>query len=155
MVDGKIYAIGGHTDGGWDNIVSAVEEYDPATDTWTEKADMPVKTGSLSTNVVNDRIYAIGGVTPEGWTSAVYEYNPKTDRWTEKTAMSFARAVLSTSTVNGKIYAIGGCTVAGTALSTVEEYDPEFTGKTITSKGKLATSWGKLKATRRGHQYPR
>ena len=40
VVDGKIYAIGGTTD--WQDIALAVvEEYDPATDTWSRKANMP------------------------------------------------------------------------------------------------------------------
>ena len=56
--NGKIYAIGGGLQGvGF----STVEEYDPATDTWTKKADMPTGRFALSTSVVNGKIYAIGG----------------------------------------------------------------------------------------------
>ena len=41
IVDGKIYAIGGEI-GGFGNLsVSTVEMYDPKTDTWERKADMP------------------------------------------------------------------------------------------------------------------
>ena len=38
-----------------------MEEYDPATDTWVRKADMPTARYGLSTCVVNGKIYAIGG----------------------------------------------------------------------------------------------
>jgi hypothetical protein len=38
-VDGKIYAVGG-IGGLWWNI-AAVEVYDPVTDTWVKKTDMP------------------------------------------------------------------------------------------------------------------
>lgn len=84
-VNGKIYLIGG-----WDGIgdweasvpLAAVQEYDPTTDTWTKKADMPTPRLELGTSVINGRIYAIGGAaaadldqgvatveeyTPEGW----------------------------------------------------------------------------------------
>jgi hypothetical protein len=36
-VNNKIYAIGGYSG----SVLRTVEEYDPATDTWTRKADMP------------------------------------------------------------------------------------------------------------------
>jgi len=139
VVNGKIYAIGG--DGG--NYLpaptlSVVEEYDPATDTWTKKADMPTPRGSLCTAVVNGKIYAIGGITGIAGgggplVSIVEEYDPVTNTWTQKSAkMPTPRSLFSVSVVNGKIYAIGGdrrninvnniVNPYGTSL--VEEYDP-------------------------------
>ena len=126
VVNGKIYAIGGTlsggTLGGLSQLTPIVEEYDPATDTWTRKADTPTARAALATTVVNGKIYAIGG-----WNSGnpnlstVEEYDPETDTWTTKTDMPTGRAFLSAAAVNGKIYAIGGYS---TILSTVEEYDP-------------------------------
>jgi len=115
-VNGKIYAIGGGL-GGPGPSVSTVEEYDPVTDTWTEKADMPTAREGVSTSVVNGIIYAIGG-TPAG--NVVEAYDPATDTWTKKADMPISRVYLSTSAVNGKIYAIGG----SGAPSTVDEYNP-------------------------------
>jgi len=78
VVDGKICAIGGY-DYGNDVTVSTVEVYDPQTDTWTKGVDIPVPTEGMSTSVVNERIYVMGGwSTPTGNgedganTSAVY-----------------------------------------------------------------------------------
>ena len=62
VVNGKIYVIGGGKTGG--TMASTVEEYDPATDTWTKKADMPTARWRLSTRAVNGKIYAIGGAGP-------------------------------------------------------------------------------------------
>jgi N-acetylneuraminic acid mutarotase len=128
-VDGKIYAIGGllrTTPSGPETPSSAVEAYDPATDTWTQKAPMPTPRVALSTSVVNGKIYAIGGIYGNGGAlfRTVEEYDPATDTWTTKTPMPTARAIfLSSSVVNGIIYVIGG--VRGeTALSKVEAYDP-------------------------------
>jgi hypothetical protein len=38
-----------------------VEVYDPATDTWTKKPDMPTARGELSACAVGGKIYAMGG----------------------------------------------------------------------------------------------
>ena len=93
-VNGKIYAIGGHS-----SLVnlSTVEEYDPTTDKWAKKADMPTARSLLSTSAVNGRIYAMGGLTGDGWlTGAVEEYDPAADKWTKKADMLTARSGLST-----------------------------------------------------------
>ena len=84
-VNGKIYAIGGviagePADPDWDT--RHVEEYDPATDTWTRKADMPIQRSCFSASVVDGKIYVIGGVTGnlhEPSISTVQEYDPVTD----------------------------------------------------------------------------
>jgi hypothetical protein len=105
--------------------------YDPATDTWSAKANMPTARLWLSASSVSGRMYAVGGCTSpfSATMSTVEEYDPVMNTWTTKAEMSTARKGLSTSTVNGKIYAIGGTSVAGwsTPLSTVEEYDTGFT----------------------------
>ena len=116
-VDGKIYVIGGTTArSGFGNLgtkggmtLSIVEEYDPATDTWTEKADMPTARTDLSTCVVNGKIYAIGGNDDTDVILSVVEvYDPATDTWAEIPDLQVQRYNLSTCTINGKIYAIGG-----------------------------------------------
>jgi len=141
VVDGKIYAIGGFiraTTGGAESRSSAVEAYDPATDTWTEKAPMPTARGFLATSVVNGKIYAIGGATAAGGTylSTVEEYDPVTDTWTTKAPMPTRRGIASASAVNGIIYVIGGGS-SGTVFSTVEAYDPAT--DTWTTKAPLPT----------------
>jgi len=144
VVDGKIYAIGGDLRGrGAPLSTSTVEEYDPATDTWTAKADMPKARYGLSTSVVDGKIYAFGGartcVTPAF--STVEEYDLAMDTWTTKADMPKARIYFSTSAVNGKIYAIGGARQATwLPLRTVHEYSPAadtWTTKADMPKGKV------------------
>jgi len=89
---------------------------------WRRRANMPTPRWSLSTAVVNGKIYAIGGLTVNDALSTVEEYNPVTDTWTKKAGMPTPRGTLSTAVVDGKIYAIGGWDV--NAFSTVEEYNP-------------------------------
>lgn len=130
VVNGKIYAIGGRSwleeDGVVKNTVAeTVEEYDPATDTWSKKADMPTAKHSFGVGVVNNKIYVIGGYQ-DGPLTTVEEYDPKTDKWTQKTDVPTKRAAFGTCVANGKIYTIGGGTWEAPFLnfSTVEEYDP-------------------------------
>ena len=63
VVDGKIYAIGGfayNPDIGVGKALATVEEYDPATDTWTTKAGMPSEKEYPPTSVVDGKIYVLG-----------------------------------------------------------------------------------------------
>jgi len=102
-----------------------VEVYDPSTDTWEKKDDMPLPR-TTSTCVANGKIYAVGGTNENSILSITQEYDPATDTWTRKADMPTARNTAITA-VNGKIYAIGGIIVSGgepLSVPTVEEYDP-------------------------------
>jgi N-acetylneuraminic acid mutarotase len=107
---------------------ATVEEYDPETDTWTRKADMPTRRTFLCSCVVDGKIYVMGGVTaPEGHEpSALEVYDPATDTWTRKAEIPTARSMLSASATDGKIYAMGGTqgSLGGPGTSKMEEYDP-------------------------------
>jgi N-acetylneuraminic acid mutarotase len=135
-VDGIIYAIGG-SEGrpAGDRDLSTVEAYDPSTDTWTKKTDMPSARCTSAAAVVDGIIYVIGGVfaTPAGYQtgdveilSTVEAYDPATDTWTRKADMPTARAWHAACVVDGRIYVSGGDTKwsAGPVLTTVEVYDP-------------------------------
>ncbi len=121
-VNGKIYVIGGIKS--FPFAVKTVEEYDPETETWKDKRDMP-DTGGGSACVVNDKIYVIGGSKGlNQFLSRVVVYDPKLDKWEEKSDMPTPRSLHAVASVDGKIYAIGGWNNNG-LLSAVEEYDPE------------------------------
>ncbi|MBN1294557.1 MAG: T9SS type A sorting domain-containing protein [Candidatus Latescibacteria bacterium] len=127
-VNGKIYTVGGGTrNSGSPIVLGMVEEYDPATDTWTTKADIPTPRWGHSVCAVNGKIYAIGGLLDwfETYTGSVEEYDPATDTWTTKTPMPATPGFHAACAVNGKIYVIGGATSRQNSLScTVEEYNP-------------------------------
>ncbi len=123
VVNNKIYAIGGYKYNYYSSgFLNTVEEYDPATDTWQQKTNMPTARFGLAVGVVNNKIYAIGGYNDNGFLNTVEEYDPATDTWQQKTNMPTARDRLAIGVANNKIYAIGGCYWRN--LNTVEEYDP-------------------------------
>ena len=125
VVAGKIYVIGGLcTIGEWNpqwEALTRVDEYDPKTDTWTRKADMPTVRAYTSTSVVNDKIYVFGDLGDEP-VPIVEVYDPATDTWAEQTELPTQRRRFTTSVVDGVIYVIGGNDwVSRTGL--VEAYD--------------------------------
>lgn len=125
VVDGKIYAFGGL------KVVAGsplrtVEMYDPATDTWTPKADMPIAGNLASVAAVEGKIYVIGGFQH----TQVHMYDPVTDAW-ERRADTPAGAgwrhwAGGVGVVDGKIYVFGGAT--GRVLESTWEYDPAADG---------------------------
>ena len=136
VVDGKIYVFGGN---GviWrrgqpiHKIFSTLDVYNPATNTWEQKADMLTARSVPSTAVANGKIYAVGGWAAGGQAivpinNLVEVYDPAVDKWTQKREMPTRRMWLGTAVVNGKIYAIGGESEEPRILGTVEEYNPAF-----------------------------
>jgi N-acetylneuraminic acid mutarotase len=129
----KIYCIGG----------PANNVYDPAADTWEAKTPMPTSRHFLDANVVNGKIYLIGGLAlePTPWQNKMVNdphfklisysssdknevYDPVTDSWTEKAPLPYAVAFYSSAVVNNKIYVISGSTRDG-ITGFVQVYDPQ------------------------------
>jgi hypothetical protein len=137
VVNGKIYVIGGldipddaaEDDPGRD--LFTVEVYDPHTDTWERRTDMPTPR-ELANNapVVNGKSYVIGGwqqgvqVSGESGVATVEVYDPAADTWEQGTDMPTPRGAFGISKVDGKIYVIGGGPSRNPFLPTVEMYDP-------------------------------
>ncbi len=143
VVDGKIYIIGGTDDlYGWASYWSTVFAYDPETDTWARKADMPTGRARLATAVVDDKIYVIGGAPHRDADIATVEmYDPRADAWTRKADLPRGRNWFSASAVDGKIYAIGGKIYPSEAMvATLEVYDPST--DTWTRKADMPTARG-------------
>ncbi len=150
VVDGKIYVIGG----GRRNharilaTLATVEVYDPATDTWEKRADMPTARFHLSANTVNGIIYAIGGFSDLGLRAlqTVEAYDPATDTWDTMAAMPEGRSGFSTSVVDEKIFVFASYREF---RRTVLIYTPPFrTPRSVDPVGKVATTWGRVKTGR-------
>jgi N-acetylneuraminic acid mutarotase len=170
VVDGKVYAIGGwgydRPEGGWESIdrtatgqdFPTVEAYDPKTDTWATRADMPTPRSHMTVSALGGKIYAIGGGArivagrSGEWLPRLEVYDTATNRWARAADMPTPRNVMSSCVVDGGIYVMGGAFGRGSAssaeellrtmrtLSVVEIYDPD-SGR-WTRGADLATSRG-------------
>jgi N-acetylneuraminic acid mutarotase len=76
----RIYVIGGATTSyaRWEtyNVINLTQIYDPETDTWTTGAPMLTPREDFGIAVVNDEIYAIGGVKEEKYLAVNEKYTP-------------------------------------------------------------------------------
>ena len=152
-VDNIIYAIGGNNG----TEVGTVDEYDPSTDSWTSKADMPTPRVNHAAAAVNGKIYVFGGEAAGSDLASVEEFDPATNTWTTKSPMPTARRNAAAAVVGNVIYVVGGCSVScyydGTgALATVERYDPA-TDTWLTSAPMPTARWALAAATLNGRIY--
>ena len=128
VVDGKIYIIGGRDANDTNTpkqVVSTVEVYNPATDSWATGPSLPVALANQMTIAVNGKIYAIGG-NEEFATDTrdvVQEFDPATQQWTPKTPMPDQRASAAVSVNNGLIYIVAGAG-PGVTYNSLLWYDP-------------------------------
>jgi N-acetylneuraminic acid mutarotase len=115
VLNGIIYTIGGNK-GAQNNETptTTVEAYDPATDTWTIKANLNSPRKYCDACVLNDKIYVFGGKGGGHnvctiWPWHVEVYDPAADTWTE-VAKTPTRVMVSASVApfNGKVYVSGG-----------------------------------------------
>lgn len=152
VVDEKIYLIGGRMPAGLYQIVpsSSNDVYDPATDSWSQMAPIPVPVMGYASAVLDDKIYIIsGGTTDVDFlpTNLVQIFNPATNQWTNgtqiPTGVCYSRACATTGLLAPKrVYVIGGTNTAYdrsayyNVMNLNQAYDPE-TDKWTTGKPML------------------
>ena len=140
VVNGTIYVFGGYHSKdrflqNW-KMADHVEAYDPRTDTWTQKKEMPISRFYFGLGVVDGKVYLIGGTAglgegQEQRMDRVDIYDPATDTWAKGPKMPTRRNPGGVAVVSSRIYVIGGegwplpqGWGAGPFLGSIEEYDP-------------------------------
>ena len=121
----------------------AVEEYDPATDTWRARASIPTPRNHAVAGVVNGKVYVIGGRVGGAYISSgssnvgvVEEYDPASDRWgAPRARMPSARSAFATGVYQGKIYVTGG---------EGQDYRSMFTFRAFEAYDPATNSWTTL-----------
>jgi hypothetical protein len=141
--EGKIYAIGGTTED-WENVFyKVVEVYDPLTNSWTKKADMPTGRWGHISCVINGLIYTIDGRSGPTSSKMNEVYDPVLDIWITKAPLQQARTGLAGGVINNRIYAVGGHNGPPIVfLSSCEEYvidlvNAKSESEVITDKNEL------------------
>jgi hypothetical protein len=107
-------------------------EYDIPTNTWTQKANLPVERSNVSTFAVGNKGYMIGGSYSQNGTtyysSDTWEYDPANDSWQQKADFSWLAYKGATGfSIGNKGYLVNGempATYPIVYLNTLLEFDP-------------------------------
>ncbi|XP_028822781.1 kelch-like protein 24, partial [Denticeps clupeoides] len=114
---GKLFVIGGVPEN--NGFSNKVQCYDPDTNSWTLKSDIPIAKPNITAVSFNNLIYVTGGLT-----KAIYCHDPAVDSWMH-VANTFSKLEsCSMSVCGGKIYILGGRGETGEATDTILCYDP-------------------------------
>jgi N-acetylneuraminic acid mutarotase len=97
------------------NVVPTVEEYDPATNTWTTRRSLLLARNHHVTVGVGSRLYTIGGRVGSAFISGtsnnvdlIEMYDPATDLWSPRMRMPTARSAIGAGVYNNHIVVVGG-----------------------------------------------
>ena len=93
--------------------VDRIYIYDPALNTWTQGATIPVsrRRGSAGLTLFDNKFYIVSGIQDghrSGWVAWTDEYDPVTGIWTVLPDAPQARDHFHVGLINGKIYCAGG-----------------------------------------------
>ncbi|MBN8705684.1 MAG: hypothetical protein J0L62_07390 [Bacteroidetes bacterium] len=77
---GELFVISGRKDDLRFNL-GTVESFNPVTQIWTKRADIPTARGGLGSAVLNDKIYTFGGEMVWHCLDQMERYDPLTDTW--------------------------------------------------------------------------
>ena len=121
----KFYLMGGRG-------ISAIQAYDPATNSWTNRAAPPVELNHFQALTIGGLVYAPGAFTGafphETAVAQLYMYNPMRDKWLTGTTIPAARRRGSAGAVayKNKIYLVCGIKDGHYAgwVKWFDEYDP-------------------------------
>jgi N-acetylneuraminic acid mutarotase len=119
VIDGKIYAVGGEYSTDANKAQSELDRYDPASDSWTVLAPLPVARSHDmdSTFLLSGQLVVAGGWTSTAVTGAVTAYNPATNTWRTLTDLPEPRTSATAKSLSDGRY-LYCCGSASTSTST-------------------------------------
>jgi N-acetylneuraminic acid mutarotase len=130
MINGRLYVAGGFNAN--DVGTRTLFEYNPSTNTWARKADLPQATCSAggAQGVISGKLYVYVSCYASKVNGKVFfRYNPATNTWVTRAAPPVDHAGGTGAVVGGKFYLISGYTWCPTcsepaSTSELDAYDP-------------------------------
>lgn len=120
VINDMIYVGGGFKTGGI--YLTDFWQYNPLTDTWIQKANLPQPIGGAAGFEINGKGYIVAGWVNGVNSNGVYEYDPVADTWTTKNNFGGAPRYSTCSFVLGNKGYVG--LGYNPLLSDLWEYDP-------------------------------
>ncbi len=132
-LDGLIYVAGGfERPSSWkirqSSVSTKVEAYDPATNRWSSKPDLPIGLHHAGAAVLDGALYVVGGFAKSDdtiWSPSdrVFRFDPSGETWTERAPLPTARGGLAVTPLQAKLFAVSGYDGQENPAA-VEVYDP-------------------------------
>jgi len=146
VANDKLYLFGGYVNWGPRGLVY---EYDPGTDKWAQKKQMPLPAHHTAIVGHNGKIYVFGGFAKSntskiGWLPIdnAWEYDPVQDEWKALPPMPTARGSANAVLYNDRIYVIGGAGMhPGVKPETLYAGDPHRSLSTVESFDLNTHTW--------------
>ena len=121
----------------------AVEEYDPATNTWRSRTAMPTPRNHAVAGVMQGKVYVVGGRVGGAFVTSgssnvgvVEEYGPASDQWgAPKARMPSARSAMAAGVHGGRLYVSGG---------EGQDYRSMFTWRALEAYDPASNTWATL-----------
>ena len=120
----------GYIIGGYDMMALPMNdcwEYDQPTNTWTQRADLPVAAARYYSTgfAVSGLIYIFGGYSNNGLLNDLWAFDPVAGTWSQKASLpGEPRQQASAFVIGNLAYVVGGSGSAGGSLKDVWQYDP-------------------------------
>jgi N-acetylneuraminic acid mutarotase len=130
-LQGKVYVVGGAVRDAPNQLRTGSNtnvEYDPASDTWRERAPLPWETSHMALTALDGKLYAFGGFRSTVHAEArnlAAEYDPAKDAWTALPPLSSPRGAAAAVALGGKIHVIGGRGFDKVPIANHEVLDPK------------------------------
>jgi N-acetylneuraminic acid mutarotase len=113
VIQGKIYVSGGVTSSGRREPTAALFVYDPTTNAWTRKRDMPEAGSGGITGVIQGKLYVV--TVNRAGVAKFFRYSPATDTWSRLPRTDYWWLGGGGGVIGGKLYLIA---------QAVKVYDP-------------------------------
>ena len=126
VINGKIYVTGGYTKAGYRGVTASLFVYNIASNTWTQKRNMPAAGGDGVTGVIGGKLYVVTFNyfyrNPE---VNFFRYTPTTDSWTRlPSPTDYPSLNVGGGVINNKLYLMGVAGGSSWPQHRVLEYNP-------------------------------
>src|SRR4051812_12919509 len=113
-IDGLVYVVCGLTVRG---SMNSLYRYDPRTDSWSQRASVPIEGGADHCNVAaaGGKLYLLGAIRigSSFISGDTWEYDPAQDRWQRVGQMNTPRGASGVAVAGSRIYVAGGLAATG------------------------------------------
>lgn len=99
-------------------------KYTESSNTWNSIIDIPIIASSTTAQIVNNKLYVIGGIKENLEATGLLQcYDITTSTWSSLAPMNIPRSFLASFSKGNNIYALGGLSNEGYSLNNNEIYD--------------------------------